>query len=94
MIAGVVNRHAFYVLIDPYANAFYNDATRKGHDDKTDMKPWVHERKQEVDSLCYVIRLAHCYWKYSGGTSPFDAAWAAALKTIVATFKSEQRKSG
>ena len=94
MIAGVVNRHAFYVGIDPYANAFYNDATRKGHDDKTDMKPWVHERKWEVDSLCYVIRLAHGYWKHSGDNAPFDATWQNAMKTIVATFKSEQRKNG
>lgn len=45
MIAGVVNRHAFYVLVDPYVNAFFNDPKRKGHIDLTDMKPWVHERK-------------------------------------------------
>lgn len=94
MIAGVVNRHAFYVLIDPYANAFYNDPNRKGHDDKTIMKPWVHERKWEVDSLCYVIRLAHGYWKHSGDTSCFDGTWLNAMKTIVDTFKSEQRKNG
>jgi len=93
MIAGVVNRHAFYVLIDPYANAFYNDPTRKGHNDKTDMKPWVHERKWEVDSLCYVIRLAHGYWKYSNDTSCFNSTWLKAMKEIVATFKSEQRKN-
>lgn len=94
MIAGVVNRHAFYVLVDPYANAFYNDPNRKGHKDKTEMKPWVHERKWEVDSLCYVIRLAHGYWKHSKDTSCFDATWLDAMKKIVATFKSEQRKNG
>jgi meiotically up-regulated gene 157 (Mug157) protein len=94
MITGVVNRHAFYVLVDPYANAFYNDKKRKGHDDKTVMKPWVHERKWEVDSLCYVIRLAHGYWKHSNDTSCFDSTWLQAMKTIVATFKSEQRKDG
>ena len=93
MIAGVVNRHAFYVNIDPYANAFYNDPKRKGHDDKTDMKPWVHERKWEVDSLCYVIRLAHGYWKQSNDTSCFNNTWLRAMKEIVATFKSEQRKN-
>lgn len=94
MIAGVVNRHAFCVLVDPYANAFYNDPARKGHNDKTEMKPYVHERKWEVDSLCYVIRLAHGYWKHSGDPSCFDDTWEAAMKTIVATFKSEQRKNG
>lgn len=94
MVAGVVNRHAFYVLIDPYANAFFNDEKRKGHNDKTEMKPWVHERKWEVDSLCYVIRLAHGYWKHSNDTSCFDSTWIEAMKLVVATFKSEQRKNG
>ena len=93
MIAGVVNRHAFYVLIDPYANAFYNDDKRHGHDDATEMKPWVHERKWELDSLCYVIRLAYGYWKHSNDASCFDDNWLNAMKLIVATFKSEQRKN-
>jgi len=93
MIAGVVNRHAAYVLVDPYANAFYNDDKRKGHNDDTLMKPGVHERKWEVDSLCYVIRLAHGYWKQSGDTSCFDNTWLLAMKEIVATFKNQQRKN-
>lgn len=93
MIAGVVNRHAACVLIDPYANAFYNDDKRKGHNDDTLMKPGVHERKWEVDSLCYVIRLAHGYWKHSGDTSCFDHTWLLAMKEIVATFKNQQRKN-
>ncbi len=92
MIAGVVNRHAFYVQIDPYANAFFNDDKREGYKDKTTMKPWVHERKWELDSLCYVIRLAHGYWKHSNDTSCFDGNWLNAMIIIVATFKSEQRK--
>uniref|UniRef100_UPI0018E05606 glycoside hydrolase family 125 protein n=1 Tax=Pedobacter psychrophilus TaxID=1826909 RepID=UPI0018E05606 len=94
MIAGVINRHAFYVMIDPYANAFFNDPNRKGHDDQTDMKPWVHERKWEVDSLCYVIRLAYGYWKHSNDVSCFDAEWLKAMRLIVTTFKLEQRKNG
>lgn len=93
MIAGVVNRHAEYVLIDPYANAFYNDDKRKGHNDDTIMKPGVHERKWEVDSLCYVIRLAHGYWKQSNDVSCFDDTWLKAMKRIVATFKNQQRKN-
>ena len=40
--------------------------------DFTDMKPGVHERKWEVDSLCYPIRLAYGYWKTSEDTAPFD----------------------
>lgn len=93
MIAGVINRHAYYVLIDPYANAFFNDKERKGHNDETVMKPGVHERKWEVDSLCYVIRLAYGYWKQSADKSCFDSTWLKAMKEIVATFKNQQRKN-
>ncbi|MFX5907287.1 glycoside hydrolase family 125 protein, partial [Acinetobacter baumannii] len=53
----------------------------------------LHERKWEVDSLCYVIRLAYKYWKVSADVSIFDAEWLAAMKTIVKTFKEQQRKT-
>ena len=62
--------------------------------DRTEMKPGVAERKWEVDSLCYVLRLAHDYWEFTGDTEPFDGTWAAAAKTIVATFRQQQRTSG
>ncbi len=43
--------------------------------DNTDMKPGVHERKWEIDSLCYPIRLSYGYWKETGDTAPFDDNW-------------------
>ncbi len=60
LIAGVINRQTRCVLLDPYANAFYKDETKISDwkSDLTDMKPGVHERKWEIDSLCYTIRLA------------------------------------
>lgn len=95
LIQGVIHRQARCVRLDPYANAFYADASRvsdhKG--DVTDMKPGVHERKWEVDSLCYVIRLAHGYWRAGGDPACFDADWLAAMRLIVATFKEQQRKT-
>ncbi|MDR2848303.1 MAG: glycoside hydrolase family 125 protein, partial [Bacteroidales bacterium] len=95
LIAGVVNRHTKCILIDPYANAF-NDGP--GHSewlsDKTDMKPELHERKWEVDSLCYTVRLAYLYWKTTGDTSVFTADWQKAAALIVKTFKEQQRKDG
>jgi uncharacterized protein len=68
LIQGVINRHVRWVLLDPYANAFYKDESKKSYwqSDETLMKLGVHERKWEVDSLCYVIRLAHGYWKNGG----------------------------
>lgn len=94
LLQGVVNKQTEFVLLDPYANAFYDDPKKKGEwaSDHTDMKPGVHERKFEVDSLCYVIRLAHGYWKNTGDTSIFDAQWQQAMKLIVKTFKEQQRK--
>src|ERR1700712_2625366 len=95
LILGVINRQAKCVLIDPYANAFNEKATGSEWDsDRTDMKPELHERKWEVDSLCYVIRLAYNYWKISGDSSFFDRQWQKAGKLILDTFKTQQRKKG
>lgn len=95
LIKGVINRQAKCILIDPYANAFNAGATGSEWDsDRTDMKPELHERKWEVDSLCYPIRLAYNYWKVSGDSSFFDENWQKAGKLIVSTFKEQQRKNG
>ena len=94
LIAGVINRQTRCVLKDPYANAFYKDENKVSEwkSDFTDMKPGVHERKWEVDSLCYTIRLAHGYWQASKDTAPFDDAWREAIVKIVQTFREQQRK--
>jgi uncharacterized protein len=94
LIAGVINRQTACILRDPYANAFYDDPTKVGEwkDDDTDMKPGLHERKWEIDSLCYPIRLAHRYWQLTGDTAPFDASWQKAIALTLKTFKEQQRK--
>ncbi len=96
LIAGVINRQTRNTLLDPYANAFYKDEKKisEWKSDLTTMKPGVHERKWEVDSLCYTIRLAYGYWKASKDTAPFDDAWREAISKIVQTFREQQRKNG
>jgi meiotically up-regulated gene 157 (Mug157) protein len=96
LIAGVINRQTRCILKDPYANAFYKDENKTGEwkGDRTQMKPGVHERKWEVDSLCYPIRLAHEYWKTSGDAAPFDEAWREAVRRVLQTFHEQQRKTG
>jgi meiotically up-regulated gene 157 (Mug157) protein len=95
LVAGVINRQTKCILIDPYANAFYKDnRTSHWHTDHTEMKPFVHERKWEVDSLCYTIRLASAYYQYTGDSLPFGADWLKAVTLILQTFREQQRKTG
>ncbi len=94
LIAGVINRQKNYILEDPYANAFYKDASQKSEwqSDLTDIHAGIHERKWEIDSLCYPIRLAYHFWKSTGDTKPFDATWVKAMQTVYDTFVAQQRK--
>lgn len=96
MVAGVINRQSKCILKDPYANAFYKDGNKESEwkNDHTDMKPGIHERKWEIDSLCYPIRLAYHYWKETGDTSPFNSTWKSAIELILQTFIEQQRKDG
>src|SRR5690606_26730306 len=96
LVAGVINRQTAYILKDPYANAFYDDPQKRGEwaTDRTDMQPGVHERKWEIDSLCYPIRLAYHYWKSTGDTRPFDDKWTRAIESILKVFRDQQRKDG
>lgn len=95
LIAGVINRQVKCIHIDPYANAF-NDGPGQSEwmSDLTEMKPELHERKWEIDSLCYPVRLSHGYWKATGDTSVFDASWKEAMRLVIKTFKTQQRKDG
>ena len=95
MIAGVIRRQFKCICIDPYANAFNVEPV--GAHNKTDWPladPYVFERKWEIDSHCYPIRLAYEYWKKSGDASVFDAIWHEAMGKIVATLREQQRKEG
>ncbi|QJW88052.1 glycoside hydrolase family 125 protein [Spirosoma taeanense] len=95
LIAGVIRRQTQCILRDPYANAFYAEPTKEGEwkKDFTDMKPGIHERKWELDSLCYPIRLAYHYWQTTGDTSPFDADWLQAMQLALQTCRQQQRKT-
>ena len=95
MLRGVVLRHWKCINIDPYANAF-NDGPTGGNwmSDLTAMKPELHERKYEIDSLCYPLRLAYHYWQVTGDASIFGEDWVQAIKNILKTFREQQRKDG
>ena len=94
LIAGLINRQTVCILLDPYANAF-NDGPKGSYwesDMTQKMRKELHERKWEIDSLCYPIRVAYFYWLLTGDTSVFDAQWHEAMQLVVKTFKEQQRK--
>ncbi len=98
MLEGLVRRQARCILIDPYANAFMADLTatplQARPEDLADEKQGVGERKWELDSLCFVIRLAYAYWKQTDDTRPFETQWKRAMSLIVKTMREQQRKDG
>ncbi len=98
LIEGVIRRQTRCILADPYANAFMPDLSSHeplswSKTDHTEMKRGVGERKWEVDSLCYPVRLAHEYWRITHDTRPFGDDWARAMHTILETFTAQQRKT-
>lgn len=98
MLAGVIRRQFKCIIIDPYANAFLDphdpNPDHQWMSDMTDMKLELHERKWEIDSLCYPIRLAYHYWKTTGDASVFDEEWLQAIELVLQTFHEQQRKNG
>lgn len=95
LLRGVILRQWQCINIDPYANAFNKEpAQSEWMSDYTKMTPMLHERKWEIDSLCYPLRLAYHYWKTTGDTSVFGDDWLQAVAAILRTFKEQQRKTG
>ena len=93
-IKGLIRSQIEYVLLDPYANAFLNteDIPREYHD-TTIMKPYVWERKFELDSLCYPVKLAYQYYKETNDTTIFDKQYLYFIHTILDVFETEQYHS-
>ena len=97
MLAGVIRQQFTLINIDPYANAFNQGPTGDFGDPDDTGKPQdpnVFERKWEIDSHCYPVRLAYHYWKVTGDTSIFDDLWIKTIETTLETFTTQQRKDG
>jgi len=94
-ICQMLKRQFMYITLDPYANAFNKEANNNSiHHDDTNFAPgakeWIWERKYEIDSLCYPIRLAHGYWKKTGVTDWCDGTFRAAAEKIISVWETEQ----
>ncbi len=94
LIKGVIKRQRYYIKIDSYTNAFKKapDSHREFNDYPVNI-PIVWERKYEVDSLCYPIRLAYLYWKATGDDSILDEDFLATAKITVNQWETEQHHS-
>ncbi|MEK4661085.1 glycoside hydrolase family 125 protein [Priestia sp. FSL H7-0729] len=91
MIAGLVERQLNYILLDPYANAFNETESGKGHqEDLTQMNDWIWERKYEIDSLAYPIQLSYLLWKNTGRTTQFNDTFRKAAQIIMQLWQVEQ----
>lgn len=92
LIRGLIKRQMRYILIDPYANAFNEEANGNRWDnDITKLTLWTWERKYEVDSLCYPVWLIHEYWGRTKDNIIFTEDTRNVFKIIVKLWEKEQR---
>lgn len=96
LMQGLIHRQTTCILLDPYANAFYKNNSRPSEwaSDQPAPAPGVHERKWEIDSLCYPIRLTNGYLKQTNDPTVLNESWQRAMRLVVDTFRAEQRKNG
>lgn len=92
IIKSIIARHAKFIAIDPYANAFNAVPNTSEHtNDKTNYThELVWERKYEVDSLCSSVYLAFAYYNETLDSSIFTEDFHKMLWQIVNIFKLEQ----
>lgn len=91
LLVGLIERQFRCISIDPYANAFNEEAN--GHcweKDETETGPWIWERKYEIDSLCFPIQLAYLLWKNTGETSQFNGTFIEGVQAVLKVFQTEQ----
>lgn len=91
IIKGVIKRQRMYIGLEPYANAYKKEPNdHKEFDDYPENHPIVWERKYEIDSLCYPVRLAYLYWKATGDGSVLDEDFLRSTKITVDLWRTEQ----
>lgn len=98
LIASLLRRQFRCLILDSYANAFYADTLASESEwtsDYTAMRRGVHERKWELDSPMYVLRLACGYYDACADTSLLrDTLWTAAVEKVLRTLREQQRTDG
>lgn len=59
----MVHQHAFFALMDPYANSFHKDP--EWNDRRAGLRRggYIATGNYELDNWCYSVRLAYQLWK-------------------------------
>lgn len=90
IIEKIILKQAQQVLTDPYANAFNESASGRGHKDKTQLNDSVWERKYELDSLCAPFYLSYEFWRATGNTAIFNDTYYQMIEAAYQVIKTEQ----
>lgn len=91
VLFGLIQKQAAQILTDAYANAFNKDGDYSCYSkDKTEMGPYIWERKYEVDSLAFPVMLLHKYYALTGKTEVFTDTVNKALERILTVWETEQ----
>lgn len=93
IVRGLVLCQAQCILRDPYANAFSRDAEGRFalRIDIAEQHPGVWERKWEVDSLCWALRLLRLYVAATGDLTVYaEEQVRAALALVLSAFETER----
>ena len=91
MIRGLLQCMARFILLDPYANSFTREPGTSLHTQDTPRPdPRVWERKFELDSLCYPIKLCYDYWDITYDSSIFNNLTRDMLHTVLRVMHTEQ----
>lgn len=90
-IGALINKQMTFITKDAYTNAFKEeDVISQWASDETKMSSFTWERKFELDSLCFPIKLSCTYLELTNDYFLCDNTFYEALKTIVLTFYKEQ----
>ena len=89
-IKGLIWKQAELILTDPYANAFNRNGDYAClRRDKTEMGPYIWERKYEVDSLAFPLFLLEEYCRRAKDTVITDKV-KEAVRAVIRVWRTEQ----
>lgn len=90
VVGGLLRRHWRMIMVDPYANAFNEEANGARWDDDEPLPgPWVWERKWEIDSHAHPLDLADRLVGL-GSTAWVDEHTYPALSAMIKVLETEQ----